>query len=156
MQASNHECPNNKDRNANEMSSTSESNNKLTEEARSKLLELQAKLQEHIHSIEGSSDYIKFKQGYDSKILNIEPERTKPENVSYNGNQNPVLQYKFYARELIDKKTQKWTKVREWTVSPRWANLVVSLLLKGFLTLEVTRRGSGINDTSYSVTPFVE
>jgi hypothetical protein len=31
--------------------------------------------------------------------------------------------------------------------------LVVSLLLKGFLTLEVTRRGSGINDTSYSVTP---
>jgi hypothetical protein len=137
-------------------SNQSPSNQQLSEEAKNKLVELQAKLQEHINSIESSSEYIKFKQGYDSKVLNIEPERTTPENVSYNGNQNPVLQYKFYARELIDKKAQKWTKVREWTVSPRWANLVVSLLLKGFLTLEVTRRGSGINDTSYSVTPFVE
>ena len=112
MQASNHECPNKKGKNANEMSSTSESSNKLTEEARSKLLELQARLHEHINSIEGSSEYIKFKQGYDSKILKFKPELTKPDYVSYNGNQNPVLQYKFYASELIDKKAQKWTKVR--------------------------------------------
>jgi hypothetical protein len=61
-----------------------------------------------------------------------------------------------YATELIDKKENRWTKVREWTVSPTWAKLIVPLLLKGFLTLEVTRTGSSINDSSYSVTPFVE
>ena len=70
--------------------------------------------------------------------------------------QNQALQYKFYASELLDKKENKCTKVREWTVSPTWAKLIIPLLLKGFLTLKVTRTGSGINDTSYSVTPFVE
>jgi hypothetical protein len=90
-------------------------------------------------------------------MLTIDPERTHTEYVPYNnGNQKPMLQYKFYASELIDKKEQKWTKVREWTVSLTWEKLIIPLLLKGFLTLEVTRTGSGINDTSYSVTPFVE
>jgi len=49
------------------------SNNKLSEEARTKLragLE-EAKLQEHINNIESSSEYIKFKQGYDSELLRL-------------------------------------------------------------------------------------
>ncbi|MGB8024070.1 MAG: hypothetical protein WCF06_07105 [Nitrososphaeraceae archaeon] len=74
----------------------------------------------------------------------------------YPNNPKPALQYKFYASELLDKKENKCAKVREWTVSPTWAKLIIPLLLKGFLTLKVTRTGSGINDTSYSVTPFVE
>ena len=69
---------------------------------------------------------------------------------------NQLYSDKFYASELIDKKEQKWTKVREWTVAPRRSKLIIPLLLKGFLTLEVTRTGSDRNDTSYSVTPFVE
>ena len=142
--------------------SSSESNQaqtlgaKLSEEAKQKLLELQTQLQEQQRNSENSM-YIKFKKGQDYKVLRVDAERVYTEYVQYNnGNQKSTLQYKFYASELIDKKQQKWSKVREWTVSPRWAKLIIPLLLKGFLTLEVTRTGSGINDTSYSVTPFVE
>jgi hypothetical protein len=133
------------------------SSTKLSEEAKQRLLELQMQLQEQQRNSENSK-YIKFKKGQDYKVLRIDPERTQTEYVSYNNNANqrPTLQYKFYASELIDKKELKWSKVREWTVSPRWAKLIIPLLLKGFLTLEVTRTGSGINDTSYSVAPFVE
>jgi hypothetical protein len=49
------------------------SNNKQSDEARTELragLE-EAKLQEHINNIESSSKYIKFKQGYDSKLLRL-------------------------------------------------------------------------------------
>ena len=135
--------------------SNQESNTKLSEEAKQKLLELQAKLQEQQSNPENSK-YIKFKKGYDCKVLKTDPERIHTEYVQYEGNQKPTLQYKIYASELIDKKQQKWTKVREWTVSPTWAKLIIPLLLKGFLTLEVTRTGSGINDTAYSVTPYVD
>jgi hypothetical protein len=131
------------------------SSTKLSEEAKQKLLELQTQLQEQQSNSE-NSNYIKFKKGYDCKVLRFEAERTRPENVLYPNNPKPSLQYKFYACELMDKKENRWTKVREWTVSPTWAKLIIPLLLKGFLTLEVTRTGSGINDTSYSVTPYVE
>ena len=133
------------------------SSTKLSEEAKQKLLELQAELQNHTsNNSPENSNYIKFKPGYDCKVLKFEPERTHTEYVQYDKSQEPVFQYKFHASELIDKKEQKWTKVREWTKAPRWSKPVMSLLLKGFLTLEVTRTGSGINDTSYSVTPYVE
>jgi hypothetical protein len=131
------------------------SSTKLSQEAKQKLLEVQTQLQEQQRNSENSK-YIKFKQGYDCKVLKFHVESTHTEYVQYEGNQKPTLQYKFYASELIDKKEQKWSNVREWTVSPRWAKLIIPLLLKGFLTLEVTRTGSGINGTSYSVTPFVE
>jgi hypothetical protein len=131
------------------------SSTKLSEEAKQKLMELQSQLQEQQSNSE-NSNYIKFKKGYDCKVLRFEAERARTDNVLYPNNTKPSLQYKFYASELIDKKENRWTKVREWTVSPTWAKLIIPLLLKGFLTLEVTRTGSAINDTSYSVTPFVE
>jgi hypothetical protein len=141
-----------------ETNQTSTSSTKLSQEAKQKLLELQAQLQEHgnNNSNPENSKYIKFDKGHDYKVLKLDPELTHTEYVQYEGNQKPTLQYKFYASELIDKKEQRWTKVREWTVSPTWAKLIIPLLLKGFLTLEVTRTGSSISDTSYSVTPFVE
>ena len=131
------------------------SSTKLSEEAKQKLLKLQTLLQEQQSNPE-NSNYIKFKKGYDCKVLRFEAERTYTDNVPYPNNPKPTLQYKFYASELIDIRENKWTKVREWTVSPTWAKLIIPLLLKGFLTLEITRTGSSINDTSYSVTPFVE
>ena len=131
------------------------SSTKLSEEAKQTLLNLQTQLQEQQSNSE-NSNYIKFKKGYDCKVLRFEAERTSTENIVYPNNPKPILQYKFYASELIDNKHDQWTKVREWTVSPTWAKLIIPLLLKGFLTLEVTRTGSGINDTSYSITPFVE
>ena len=100
------------------LESAMETDNKLSEEARTKLPELQVKLQEHFNNIERNGEYIKFKQGYDSELLRFEPERTKPENVLYNGNQGPGLQYKRYASQIIERKAQNWTKVREWTASP--------------------------------------
>jgi hypothetical protein len=127
----------------------------LSEEAKQKLSELQTQLQEQ-QSNSGNGNYIKFKKGYDCKVLRFEAERTRTDNVLYPNNPKPTLQYKFYASEHIDKKENRWTKVREWTVSPTWAKLIIALLLKGFLTQEITRTGSSINDTSYSVTPFVE
>jgi hypothetical protein len=128
---------------------------KLSEEAKNKLLELQAELQQNSNNSE-NNNYIKFKQGHDFKVLKFEPEKTHTEYVEYPNNPKPTLQYKFYASELIDKKQNRWTKVREWTISPTWARSVISLLLKGFLTLEVTRTGSDRNDTSYNVVPFLE
>ena len=136
-------------------SNQASTNTKLSEEAKQNLSELLAQLQEHTTNSE-NSNYIKFKQGQDYKVLNIDPERTHTEYVQYKENEKPTLQYKSYASELIDKKEQKWTRVREWTIAPRWAKLIIPLLLKGFLTLEVTRTGFDRNDTSYSVTPFVE
>jgi len=50
-------------------------NTKLSEEAKQKLSELLAQLQEHTTNSE-NSNYIKFKQGQDYKVLNIDPERT--------------------------------------------------------------------------------
>jgi hypothetical protein len=131
------------------------SSTKLSEEAKQKLLDLQTQLQEQQNNSE-NSNYIKFKKGYDCKVLRFEAERTHIDNVLYPNNPKLTLQYKFYASELIDKKENRWTKVREWTVSPTWAKLIIALLLKGFLTQEITRTGSSINDTSYSLTPFVE
>ena len=125
----------------------------LSEEARQKLLELQAQLQERAGRTE-VSDYIKFRDG-DRKILKYEPERIREALVSYEENQNPVLQYKFYASELLDEQQAIWSKVREWTISPKWADLVIQLLVKGFLILEVIRKGSGIN-TNYSITPYLK
>lgn len=125
----------------------------LSEEARQKLLELQSQLQERI-GITEISDYIKFRDG-DRKILKYEVERTREALVSYEENQDPVLQYKFYASELLDEQQAIWSKVREWTISPKWANLVIQLLVKGFLILEVIRKGSGMN-TDYSVTPYLK
>jgi hypothetical protein len=125
----------------------------LSEEAKQKLIALQAQVQEHINRSE-ISDYIKFKGG-DRKILRFKPERTKSEYISYNENQESVLQYKLYASELLDEQQDIWTKVREWTISPKWANLVIQLLLKDFLTLEVIRTGSDKNNTNYSVTPYL-
>ena len=143
------------------MASTNENNQaanttKLSEEAKNKLLELQAELQENSNNSENKSNYIKFKQGYDFKVLRFEPEKIHTEYVQYPNNPKPTLQYKFYASELIDKKENRSTKVRGWTVSPTWARSVISLLLKGFLTLEVTRTGSDRNATSYNVVPFLE
>ena len=138
-----------------ESDQVSTSSTKLSEEAKQKLLELQVQLQEQQSNSENSK-YIKFDKGYDCKVLRFEAERTRTDDVPYPNNPKPTLQYKFYASELIDKKENRWTMVREWTVSPTWAKLIIPLLLKGFLTLEVTRTGSGINYTSYSVTHFVE
>ncbi len=123
----------------------------LSEEARQKLIAMQAKVQEQITRSE-ISDYIKFKDG-DQKILRFEPERTKSESVQYYDDQKPVQQYIFYASEMLD---GTWSKVREWTISPKWANLVIQLLIKGFLTLEVIRTGSDRNNTNYSVTPHLK
>lgn len=126
----------------------------LSEEARQKLLELQGQLQEQLNRSE-ISDYIKLKDG-DHKILRFEPERTRTELISYEENQKPVLQYKFYASELVNEQQNTWTNVREWTISPKWANLVIPLLVKGFLVLEVIRTGSGMNNTNYSVIPYLK
>ena len=57
------------------LESAMEIDNKLSEEARTKLPELQIKLQEHFNNIERNGEYIKFKQGYDSELLRFEPER---------------------------------------------------------------------------------
>lgn len=126
----------------------------LSAEARQKLLELQGQLQERLNRSE-ISDYIKLKDG-DHKILRFEPERTRTELISYEENQKPVLQYKFYASELVDEQQNTWTNVREWTISPKWANLVIPLLVKGFLVLEVIRTGSGMNNTNYTVIPYLK
>jgi hypothetical protein len=133
-----------------------ENTTKLSEDAKNKLLELQVELQQNRNNSENNSNYIKFKQGHDFKVLRFEPEKTHTKYVQYPNNPKPTLQYKFYASELLDKKQVRWTKVREWTISPTWASSVISLLLKGFLTLEVTRTGSDRNDTSYNVVPFLE
>ena len=118
------------------MATTTTSSAKLSEEAKQKLLELQTQLQEQQRNSENSK-YIKFKKGRDYKVLRIDAGHVYTEYVQYNnGNQKSTLQYKFYASELIDKKEQKWTKVREWTVSPRLAKFIIPLLLKGFLTLD--------------------
>jgi hypothetical protein len=78
---------------------TTTSSTKLSEEAKQKLLELQTQLQEQQSNSE-NSNYIKFKKGYDCKVLRFEAERTRPENVLYPNNPKPSLQYKFYACEL--------------------------------------------------------
>jgi hypothetical protein len=111
----------------------------LSEEAKHKLLELQAQLLERINR-SNISDYIKFKDG-DQKILKFEVERTREALVSFEENKDPVQQYKFYASELVDGQQSTWTQVREWTISPKWANHVIQLLVKGFLILEVIRAG---------------
>jgi hypothetical protein len=126
----------------------------LSEEARQVLLELQTKVHEQISKTE-IRDYIKLRDG-DHKVLRFEPERTKSEMISYNDNQKPVLQYIFYASELINEQQNAWTRARQWTISPKWANLVISLLVKGFLILEVIRTGSDMNNTNYSVTPYLK
>ncbi|MGC1133659.1 MAG: hypothetical protein WA941_12615 [Nitrososphaeraceae archaeon] len=124
----------------------------LTEEARQTLLELQTEIQqqEQLNRSE-ISDYIKIMAG-DRKKLRFEPARTRKEMVTFKEGEEPVLQYKFYASELIDEQKELWTRVREWTISPRWAKLVIPLLLRGFLTLEITRIGSDKN-TNYTVVP---
>jgi hypothetical protein len=60
-------------------------------------------------------------------------EGTRTDNVLYPKKPKLTVQYKFYASELIDKKENRWTMVREWTVSPTWAKLIIPL----FLTLEL-------------------
>jgi len=147
------------DKNPNENTNNSATNTnvqtsskKLSEEAKRKLLELNAELQEQRNSAD--PNFIKFKKGGETKVLRFEPELTRKENVKYPDNPKPILQCKFYASERID--GNKWTRVREWTVAPTWSKLIIPLLVKGFVTLEVTRTGSGINDTSYGVTPFIE
>lgn len=124
----------------------------LTEEAKQTLLELQTEIQqqEQLNRSE-ISDYIKIMAG-DRKKLRFEPARTRKEMVTFKEGEEPVLQYKFYASELIDEQKDLWTRVREWTISPRWAKLVIPLLLRGFLTLEITRIGSDKN-TNYTVVP---
>lgn len=124
----------------------------LTEEAKQTLLELQTEFQqqEQLNRSE-ISDYIKIMAG-DRKKLRFEPARTRKEMVTFKEGEEPVLQYKFYASELIDEQKELWTRVREWTISPRWAKLVIPLLLRGFLTLEITRIGSDKN-TNYTVVP---
>ncbi|MFL6419367.1 MAG: hypothetical protein ACJ71P_08145, partial [Nitrososphaeraceae archaeon] len=98
------------------MASTSreinQASTKLSEEAKQKLLELQTQLQEQ-QSNSQNSNYIKFKKGYDCKVLRFEAERTRTDNVLYPNNTKPSLQYKFYASELLDKKENRCTKVRE-------------------------------------------
>jgi hypothetical protein len=124
----------------------------LTEEAKQTLLELQTEFQqqEQLNRSE-ISDYIKIMAG-DRKKLRFEPAITRKEMVTFKEGEEPVLQYKFYASELIDEQKDLWTRVREWTISPRWAKLVIPLLLRGFLTLEITRIGSDKN-TNYTVVP---
>jgi hypothetical protein len=125
----------------------------LTEEAKQTLLELQTEFQqqEQLNRSE-ISDFIKI-MGGDRKKLRFEPERTRKEMVTFKEGEEPVLQYKFYASELIDEQQGLWTRVREWTISPRWAKLVIPLLLRGFLTLEITRTGSD-RSTNYTIVPI--
>jgi hypothetical protein len=125
----------------------------LTEEAKQTLLELQTEFQqqEQLNRSE-ISDFIKF-MGGDRKKLRFEPERTRKEMVTFKEGEEPVLQYKFYASELIDEQQGLWTRVREWTISPRWSKLVIPLLLRGFLTLEITRTGSD-RSTNYTIVPI--
>ena len=73
---------------------------KLSEEAKQKLLELQIQLQEQQRNSE-NSNYIKFKKGYDCKVLRFEAERTRTDNVLYPNNPRPSLQYKFYASDIL-------------------------------------------------------
>jgi len=51
------------------------SSTKLNEEAKQKLLDLQTQLQEQQSNSE-NNNYIKFKKGYDCKVLRFEAERT--------------------------------------------------------------------------------
>jgi hypothetical protein len=63
---------------------------KLSEEAKQKLLELQIQLQEQQRNSE-NSNYIKFKKGYDCKVLRFEAERTSAESIVYPNNPKPTL-----------------------------------------------------------------
>jgi hypothetical protein len=75
------------------------SSKKLSEDAKRKLLELNAQLQEQSNS--DDTNYIKFKAG-DTKVLKFEPDLTRTDNVPYPDNPKPTLQYKFYASERIE------------------------------------------------------
>jgi hypothetical protein len=123
-----------------------------------KIEEMRKRLQQKILN---RGSYIKFKAGFDKKVLRFEPDMTE-EDVQITKKNGTVLaegQYRFWAYELKDdgQGNKVWTtELKEWTTAPAWANLVLDMFAAQFYTLEITRTGSDQNGTKYSVVPYRE
>lgn len=107
-----------------------------------------------------SSNFIKFDDG-ETKVLDFIHEMPRDEMVSYGKNKDgtpkePRPAYIFRAKELFDKDRNEWSEVREWTCAHQWGDTVIDMFLEKFFTLKITRKGSGVGDTNYSIVPYVK
>jgi hypothetical protein len=102
-----------------------------------------------------SSGFLKFQPG-ETKVLNFtgdfEPVQRSFKRKNAVGAEEETTKT-MYGYKVMDMGNQD-AGIITWEVSRQWSDSIDNLLVKGFLTLEVERKGSG-TDTSYLFSPAV-
>lgn len=120
----------------------------LSDETKMKL----AAITTEIENISSTSSYIKFRDG-ERKILAFNPEKVQPVTVTYPNTQESVSRFSFHARDLTSNPNS--IEEQEWTCSARTARKLVHFIGKGYLVLDITRRGSDLK-TEYDISPALD
>lgn len=132
----------------------------LSEDTRNKLQNIVNQLEEK----STNSKFLKFVDG-EEKVLLFDPNRVEHVVVKYPTKEGeeeskPTHRIKFFLKEAHGKDngnsviTDEIDEI-EWTTSETTGKEILRWVLKGFLLLDISRKGSGKFDTKYTVAPHL-
>ena len=126
----------------------------LTEDARHRLENLASQIDKQVASA-GNSKFLKILAN-ESKVLLFDENRIEQISVTYPGSTDgPSERIRCFVREVSGNGAIIDQEPRDWTVSITTGRDILKWVLKGFKTLDVSRTGSGMRDTKYSISPHI-
>lgn len=125
---------------------------KVTEDQAKRLKEMLDRLNQR-SATGGNGSFLKIKDG-ECKRLQFDFDKYSEEEVKYPSNPSKAVhRVKFMVKEVLNGKTADVEK--EWTASSTAGKIVLKWLAKGYDCFDVSRTGSGLNDTRYEVDPVL-
>jgi hypothetical protein len=131
----------------------------LSEDTRHKLEDIVAQLEEKsVNS--GDSKFLRILDGEERVIL-FDPDKVEHLVITYPAKEGepeskPTKRIKFLVKEAnADGVIPEGTEEIEWTASETAGADALRWILKGFLLLDVARKGSGKRDTKYTISPHL-
>ena len=130
----------------------------LPEDTRRKLEGILAQLDEKPSSTNGK--FLKIADGEELCLL-FDPEKIEHTVITYPSKagappSKPTKRIKFWVRVANgDGKVPADREEVEWTASETAGGEALRWLVKGFFLLDISRRGSGMNDTKYRSVPHI-
>jgi hypothetical protein len=128
----------------------------LAEDTRQKLQDIMDQLEQK----SSNSKFLKFVDG-EEKVLLFDPNKAEHVVITYPTKEGepenkPTNRIRFYLKEAnMDGTVADDVEEEEWTTSETTGKEVLRWVLKGFLPLDVSRKGSGKFDTKYTISPHL-
>lgn len=123
------------------------SDNFVSVETQARLQAMEAKITKKKETT-GNYKFIKMRDG-EHQRFRIIPDLTSEKDITYEEGQPPSHRFLFYVKPIVNGKVSE--EIFEWTIVPQHAALVLHQLNRGFVTIDVERKGESKNNTRYFI-----